>query len=219
MNLIKNFSVFNGAYYLARFADQGLSNALGLATLRHGTNPYSWLSIHIKGADPSYGAVDFGGDFGMGFDAANRNSFFVAHTFSGRSISKTYAFRSSQLLFKKIFSESWASVGANICWFVLPNIKFRFSDYEVGKWFQDDPSMTGVAKFTRDRIYPWRIGVIGTVWASLTPYTIVNMCTSPIRVITGVAQLAFVGIIAFYVCPYMKSFKVAAVAGVILAII
>ena len=75
------------------------------------------------------------------------------------------------------------------------------------------------AKFTRHPIYPWRMGLIGTVWASLTPYTIVNMCMSPLRVITGVAQLALVGYVAFYVCPYMKSFRVAAIAGVVLAII
>ena len=61
--------------------------------------------------------------------------------------------------------------------------------------------------------------MIGTIFAVFSTNTFENMCSDPLRVITGVAQLAFVGIIAFYVCPYMKSFRVAAIAGAVLAII
>ena len=101
----------------------------------------------------------------------------------------------------------------------LPTIKFRFSDAEIRKSFQNDPTMLNHAIYTGNRIYPWRIGVIGTFFAVFSTNTFENMCSDPLRVITGVAQLALVGFVAFYVCPYMKSFKVAAIAGVILAII
>jgi hypothetical protein len=218
MTAIKHFSVFNGAYYLARFADQGLSNALGLATLRHGTNPYSWVSIHIMGADPSYGGAAIGGDFGMGFDHQNRNNFFVAHRYTGRVISRGYAMMSTANLINKIIPYIGYVFGIYIG-LILPNIKFRFSDKEIQGSFRVDPTMRNDAIYTGNRICPWRIGVIGTIFAVFSTDTFENMCSDPLRVITGIAQLALVGFVAFYVCPYMKSFKVAAVAGVILAII
>jgi hypothetical protein len=223
MKLINNFSVFNGTYYLARFADQGLSNALGLATLRHGTNPYSWLSIHIVGAMPSFGALCFGGDGGRWYVQQNTNNFFVAHRYTGRVVSRGYSMLSTGYLFSYIIPHCiipYVGYFFGLCaGMFLPTIKFRFSDAEIRKSFQNDPTMLNHAIYTGNRIYPWRIGVIGTFFAVFSTNTFGNMCSDPLRVITGVAQLALVGFVAFYVCPYMKSFKVAAIAGVILAII
>jgi len=46
-----------GAYLVGRVADQGLANFFGEATCRHGTNPLSWLLIHITGALPQMGGT------------------------------------------------------------------------------------------------------------------------------------------------------------------
>jgi hypothetical protein len=66
-------------YVIARLFSQGLSNFFALETLRHGTNPLSWLSIHVVGALPFAGGGWWGGDAGYGFDAQNKNRFYCAH--------------------------------------------------------------------------------------------------------------------------------------------
>lgn len=42
------------------FIDSGLANVLGLETLRHGTNPISWVQIHLQGGNPNFGRAQFG---------------------------------------------------------------------------------------------------------------------------------------------------------------
>lgn len=42
-----------GAYTLARYADDAFAGALGHPTLRHGTDPVSWLAIHMFGSSAS----------------------------------------------------------------------------------------------------------------------------------------------------------------------
>lgn len=69
-------AVFMGSYYLARGADQGLADFLGLHTLRHGTNPISWVGIHVLGAMPKAGGSRFGGDANRGFDNQNIGRFY-----------------------------------------------------------------------------------------------------------------------------------------------
>jgi hypothetical protein len=41
-----------GSYLLARFTDQALADTLGLRTLRHGTDPVTWVKIHLMGGSP-----------------------------------------------------------------------------------------------------------------------------------------------------------------------
>ncbi len=67
------------AFVTARLFSQGLANFFALETLRHGTNPFFWLGIHAFGALPLAGGNKFGGDYGCGFDAQNRNHFYCAY--------------------------------------------------------------------------------------------------------------------------------------------
>ncbi len=53
------------------------SHLSGLETLRHGTNPFSWLSIHLIGAVPKFGGSWFGGDYGCGYDSQNVKHFYM----------------------------------------------------------------------------------------------------------------------------------------------
>src|SRR5437016_6333951 len=66
---------------LGRIAEQGVANTLGLATLKHGTNAVSWLSIHLFGTLPYFGNTCVGGDYGKGYDRLNigRTYFSYAH--------------------------------------------------------------------------------------------------------------------------------------------
>ena len=43
-----------GGYVVARCMDQGISDMLGMVTLRHGTDLASWFKIHAFGAQPDY---------------------------------------------------------------------------------------------------------------------------------------------------------------------
>ena len=63
----------------ARLFSQGLANFLGLETLRHGTNPISCVSIHLRGGLPSKGGSIFGGDYGNGYESQNKDRFYCAH--------------------------------------------------------------------------------------------------------------------------------------------
>lgn len=69
---------FVASYCVARVADQGLAHTLGLTTLRHGTNPLSWLSIHILGFLPQMGASSIGGDAGVSYVHQNLNRVYLA---------------------------------------------------------------------------------------------------------------------------------------------
>lgn len=70
---------WSATYVIARLFSQGLSNFFALETLRHGTNPLSWVSIHLVGALPFAGGSWWGGDAGYGFDKQNKNRFYCAH--------------------------------------------------------------------------------------------------------------------------------------------
>ena len=62
-----NFLAVAGGHIYGRVLDQGLANFCGQATLRHGTNPFSWLCIHLFGVKPSWGGSSIGGDYGVNF--------------------------------------------------------------------------------------------------------------------------------------------------------
>lgn len=70
---------WSATFVIARLFSQGLSNLFALETLRHGTNPLSWVSIHLVGALPFAGGSWWGGDAGYGFDKQNKNRFYCAH--------------------------------------------------------------------------------------------------------------------------------------------
>src|SRR5262245_44915520 len=75
-----NIIAFNGAYIVGRIADQGLANVTGIETLRHGTNPISWVGIHILGALPKQmGGSKIGGDYGTGCNEQNVGRFYMEH--------------------------------------------------------------------------------------------------------------------------------------------
>lgn len=47
-------------YLVGRTADQALADTLGLTTYRHGTDPLSWVKIHLFGATPESDLSQFG---------------------------------------------------------------------------------------------------------------------------------------------------------------
>lgn len=76
--ILYSLTAFAGSHLIARTADQGLAHTLGLTTLRHGTNPFFWLSIHTVGFMPSMGGSKCGGDAVIREHYQNRNHVFFA---------------------------------------------------------------------------------------------------------------------------------------------
>jgi hypothetical protein len=113
---------FITSYYAFRTLTQGVSDSLGLATLRHGTNLASWLGIHTIGALPWMGGSRIGGDFGSQHTDQNKGRFYFAQDpglvkdytnttplpdclmreINARILSKIYACRSSVNLVERI---------------------------------------------------------------------------------------------------------------------
>src|ERR1700730_17661618 len=136
---------FLGSHSLARVADQGLANSLGLVTLRHGTNPLSWIGIHILGAQPKMGNSRIGGDYGCNCDYQNINRFYFAqdtdyyeYNFNRpkfkvplnklmmRYIPRVYSYSSTVNLFKSIgMHYRIVNLALGILGASLPTIKFR----------------------------------------------------------------------------------------------
>ena len=85
------------------------------------------------------------------------------------------------------------------------------------------PLMPALAVRTNKWISPLNIGTIGTLWNALHYKTPIRMFREPVRVITGIAQLAIAGLAAYYVCTAMPSYiaahRLSLIAGVALGMI
>lgn len=74
INMLLSFFAGNIIYNLV---DDGIANALGLETLRHGANPLNHLGIRIFGGDPSHGGKKTGSTHGWVDDNTTSNYFYV----------------------------------------------------------------------------------------------------------------------------------------------
>lgn len=236
-----NIIAFVGSYLIARVADQGLANTMGLATLRHGTNPISWIGIHILGAQPSMGGSKFGGEQVSCLLHQNINRFYFAldsdfyqtkpSTISEwlkqkkemRRLPEDYAVRSTENLIFALtgFDNIPIRVLSLRIGLLLPTIKFRYSNEEALTFKKDLSYLHNLACSTDQRQSPLNIGIVGTVWKSLSLKTPSRMLSNPFRVIIGIAELAFCAIAAYFAIQtmplFLASHKVALVAGAFFA--
>jgi len=194
------FAVLVFSHLIARCGDQGLANACGLATLRHGTNPLSWLSIHLTGANPKMGGSSIGGDFGSEFHQQNVGRFYFAtdegrfgqnlffRAFKARMLPRGYICRSTGLLMGRIYIPtifSQAIAGNVALW--MPTIKFRFSQHQVSQ-MKPDKSIPGYARSVNYAVSALNIGIIGTIKEAFTFETFTRINENRVRFITGIAQ-------------------------------
>jgi hypothetical protein len=106
--LFKGYVVFTGSYYWARYFDLGLANVFGLITFRHGTNPLSWVAIHLFGAFPALEGACFGGGQ-VQQQVPGMRRFYVADAGSSRILCSVYRFSSTvKLMHRRV------DIGSNI---------------------------------------------------------------------------------------------------------
>lgn len=210
-----------GSHFIARLADQGLANTLGLVTLRHGTNPVSWLGIHILGAMPSMGDSKFGGDYHIWgvYSHQNKNRFYFAKG-NNDEVPRQYARWSTKNLFKGICGIKMDPL-AEFIGTVLPTIKFRFPHDKV-ETLKQDPTIPSACS-TDQRISPLNIGLLGTLSNGISVDAPKRMQINKPRVLLGIAQLAFCAAVTFIALNYLAMFiaahKTAVLVGTIFAVV
>lgn len=194
---------------LGRLGEHGVANVLGLETLRHGTNPISWLSIHIFGAMPAMGGSSFGGDYGLQYHAQNVNRFYFAREprtresafkkwYYPRLLPLPYEFKSTLNLLKNVkIPIPIAAVVSAISTVIFPTIKFHFPREKVDRFYEDRTVSYGAACSTDRYVSPLNIGIVGSIWNSLTYKTPIRMFKNPMRVLTGIAQLSLCALIIY----------------------
>lgn len=228
-------STFAAAYCVGRIADQGASNFFGLATVRHGTHPLAWLSIHMTGALPQMGGNSTGGS-NKEIASQNIGYFYMARgiripnvptwfkRFYPRFIPRTFTFSSTKHLLEKTGLPSLITVPAAVTTAaLLPPIRFRVPQDVLDYKMEVAPLMPEVAVRTSRYVSPFHIGTLGTFWNALTYKTPIRMLREPYRVLTGVAQLAIAAATAYYVYTRNPSLllnhRTAIIAGAVLGMI
>lgn len=234
---------YTGSYLTARLADQGLANTLGLVTLRHGTNPISWLGIHILGAKPSMGASKFGGDAASyAFATQNKNRFYLAHDsdyFYSNTSSKNLEKYFPNKIQIRVLPRQYACWSTNnlilsICGIktgplpyliglALPVIKFRFPHEKVITFIEDRSIDDNAACSTDQYISPLNIGLLGTLWNGISIHTPKRIFKHKVRVLVGLAELAFCAAVAYLAITHLAMFiaahKTAVLAGAFFALV
>lgn len=235
-----------GSHIVARIAEQGLADFCGLVTLRHGTNPISWLFIHTIGFLPSCGGAWYGGDVNCGFDALNKGRvYFLKDTYRWSSFSE-YALKTTTFYLLPI-SYSHQSTLNLLCnhsflpfvpsypikyiiqtiltspvLVFLPTIKVRKSLEEVNLYKEDFSDGVDCCS-TNEWINPLHIGIKGTLWNGLSYKIVSRVVNDPARCLKGVSYLAISFFAAQHALTTIPAFilahRTSIIAGVILAVI
>lgn len=234
-----------GGHILARTADQGFADFCGVVTLRHGTNPLSWISIHILGFIPACGGNRFGGDVDAGCDEQNNgNIYFIKDTFKDFQY-ESYFIKVFRLSFVPFVYSSVATANLIVgsipllqgtfktitrCFFtalcipvglVLPTIKVRKTPEEV-EYYCKDPSMSDCCS-TNQWVSPINNGLVGTLWSGLSYKIVTRAMDDPLRCLKGIFYLAVSVFAAQYALATIPAFilahRTAIIAGAILAIV
>lgn len=210
-----------GAYFLGRIADQGLANFFGEVTFRHGTHPLAWLSIHILGAHPRVSNLKRDWFF------LSRVSGYLLQSRKWASTLNPYILARSNSLFstddflqKCSLPFRFSAPISLLTAVILPSIRIRMSQEQVEKMTPGDMTL----EVCTDRwISPLNMGTPGTLWNALHWRTIPRMWHEKMRVITGIAQLAIAGAVAYYVMTKMPdsiaNHRNALIAGAVLGMI
>ncbi len=185
--------------------DLGLSNALGVETLRHGTNLKNALIIRAAGGQPSKGGSLTGSTHNLpinstkGFFYLFKDSEFPSFNFYNLSITtmlkatlpKTHAFLSSQnqLLSHFPHMNEWLLNIFGVVGAILsPTLRFRFSSIDPQR-LESDEAYSGRAYKTRQVVENWRIGPLGSLLTGVNTEWLSRARDNPSKVLTGLAQL------------------------------
>lgn len=215
--MIKNFTLGNATYSLL---DDGIANILGLESLRHGTNPTNNIRIRIFGGSPAHGGKSTGSTKGWCVDNT-QNYFYVFKDSEFGLIGHTpnlfdkiflliprarlhpylHSFLSGYNLIGRVTPNipvigSIIKIAGGILSLALsPTLRFRFSTIDRIR-FEEDYQYSGLAYKTPQKIEAWRLGILGSLITGVNPGWFSRVREKPLKVLTGVAQLSCLAILA-----------------------
>jgi hypothetical protein len=198
------------------FFTQGLSDFIGLETLRHGTCFQNYISIRLNGASPAFGGSFTGASAGSGYKYFRYDS--TGYVFVTKD-SEAYTFALGNLvpqIFNRCISSrmycglsaSAAITGSGLHKTLLrvafvtfnvlfvPTIKCRFLPEDIPARFENDPSNSceknandGLAYRTKQRISVDHIGVYGLLTQGIKGNILDRMTGNPVKTCWGLARL------------------------------
>ncbi len=221
--------------------DDGLANLFAVETLRHGTNPISYIGIRFFGGDPKKGGASYGATKDNSADNPKGNFYMLKDTeydkalyssgnwknpfsigFSKRLAPRLFTYLSGANFAKNISpNKAFEIVSGIFSLLFVPTIRFRFTQIDK-KRIQEDPAYTDpqcghTAYKTSQKVEFWRIGLLGTLLTGINFGLLSRARKHPSRVLTGVAQLtACVGITAIF-SACMIAHPVPVIIGALLA--
>lgn len=217
-SLVKRVVSLMGCYLAGKLiyalVDQGIANTLALETLRHGTNPISYIFIRIMGGLPNLCVTNcnWGSTFGLAADASRYFFVFKDSEFPwykaplllqpiiksilpyGHKFLSAYNLVFHRMKMKIPFI---ARIAGIVNCFITPVLKFRFAEIDP-KIFINDPDYGGAAYKTNEVIAAWRIGILGSLITGINFQWLDRVCTKPEKFITGIVQLAVGGSLIAY---------------------
>jgi hypothetical protein len=212
-----------GGYFfgnvLGYLVDDGIANVLGLETLRHGTNPFNYLSIRLYGGDPKHGGKASGSTTGWRNDNtenwfylfkdrefypnmpmqlkddANPCQKFVAYFVPLSYLSCLV--RSHSFFSGYNFVSNYTPECSKKAWGIIGGTfstcitpTLRFRFSKIDDMrLVNDQRYSGLAYKTDRKVEAWRIGIIGSLIIGINLEWTCRFKGNPQKVITGVVQL------------------------------
>ncbi len=240
-----NLVVFRLGHVLYKLADSGIANALGLETLRHGTNPLSNLLIRIFGGNPRFGEAP-GGSTKDWCQCKSENYFYLFKdsefllskslkpldniallrilprfhaALSGYNLTNRFLAGKNltQLpLIIRVPAVFFNCLGGALSVLISPTLRFRFSEIDSSR-LENDSDYYQAAYRTGKRVEAWRIGMTGSFLTGLNFDWYARAKSKPLKVLTGVIQLGCAFAIASRVKELVIANPYSFLAGALLA--
>jgi hypothetical protein len=189
--------------------------SLGLETLRHGTNPVSYVGIALFGGNPSHGGTAIASTSGWASDKeiANTKGYFymfkdsefgsstgtwlakrvfpLAHSFlSGYNFTATFFSLNNNdntSIVITVCGVFFGTIGGIISVLITPIAKFRFNKIDPTRLINDQDY--DVAYKTQQKVEFWRNGLLGTIFTGINFEWYERASANPAQIFTGVIQL------------------------------
>lgn len=211
--------------------DDGFANILAVQTLRHGTNPFNYVSIRLMGGDPSSGGKPSGSTQGwLGddthhyfylfkdkdyqFENCRLGRLMSINMLGTRVLSRIHCFFSGYNFVARIFPKkpNWAivkctkifagTIGGLLSLSITPTLRFRFSAIDSDR-LVDDPAYSGAAYRTAKKVEAWHIGMLGTLLTGINFDWFSRVQANPIRFMTGVIEVTCANAIMILCIPIL----------------
>lgn len=214
-------------YCIGKTTEQMVANFIGLATLRHGTNPISYFSIRKHGFKTEFGGSKTGGDYGLGNESHRVGKIYFTHDNSKKLFNMPFANGAAWFLPRVYIGRSTynyishhsfnneppgmikpvISLISILAFYIFPTIKVHLSPKDVAS-MKKDYVIPEIAVCTDKSITPINFGITGVCYHGFSSKTPKRMLENKIHVITGVFQIALISILFKRLTPSQTAYLI-----------